>query len=144
MDNHIYNKLDNILQAEYKRGYEEGYVARKEADQGDNADHYRQGLNDAWELAKQIYFLPSDGGFSAKELENIFGTENWNKILKSFTAQEAIKKVQEYKENQIKNYHICSKCSYYEDGERGSAFCRCDGELINNKKICYKESCFVW
>ncbi len=33
MDNHTYNKLDDILQAEYKRGYEEGYAARKEADQ---------------------------------------------------------------------------------------------------------------
>ena len=33
MNNHTYNKLDDILQAEYKRGYEAGYAARKEAEQ---------------------------------------------------------------------------------------------------------------
>lgn len=100
MDNHTYNKLDDILQAEYKRGYEEGYAARKEAEQGDNADYYKHGLEEAWELAKQIYLYPKDGGFSAKELENIFGTASWTYLLKELTAQEAIEKIKEYEAEQ--------------------------------------------
>lgn len=100
MDNHTYNKLDDILQAEYKRGYEEGYAARKEADQGDNVDYYKQGLEEAWELAKQIYYLPVDGGFPTEKIENIFGTVNWEDVLRNLTAQETIEKIKEYEAEQ--------------------------------------------
>lgn len=62
---------------------------------------YEDGLNEAWEAARKIVYLPSNGGYSASELMEIFKSNVENAyILKHNTATEAIAKINEY-ENRI-------------------------------------------
>jgi hypothetical protein len=64
---------------------------------------YNKGLNDAWELAKKIEISSYDGGYTGKELMEMFGTISFNKIFADLTPQEALAKVKEYEErNEIK------------------------------------------
>ena len=62
------------------------------------SDGYNSGLNDAWEAAKRICLPEEDGGFSIKELREIFGSVYTAKALKSNTASEAITKIREFDE----------------------------------------------
>ena len=63
---------------------------------------YEDGLNDAWEAARKIVYLPSVGGYSASELLDIFGRTDISsaQLLKHNTAAEVIAKIKEY-ENRI-------------------------------------------
>lgn len=64
---------------------------------------YEDGLNDAWEVARKIVCLASDGGYSVSELMKIFGSDNIasDKILKHNTAAEVIAKIEEYENSRI-------------------------------------------
>lgn len=65
---------------------------------------YQRGLEEAWECAKMIY-LPTScpDGIPWAELTNIFpGIKSMNDILRHYSASEAIAKIKEYKENQLK------------------------------------------
>lgn len=61
---------------------------------------YNRGLNDAWNLAKKIVLPEDKGGYTADELEDIFGKSAFTTL----TAQEALAKVKAYGEecNEIK------------------------------------------
>lgn len=61
---------------------------------------YEDGLNEAWEAAKKIICLPSDGGYVPSALIKIFGYDHSNTIFKQNTAAEAVTKINEY-ENRI-------------------------------------------
>lgn len=61
---------------------------------------YEDGLNEAWEVARKMACLPSDGGYTAEKIAEIFGTSNESEILKRNTAAEVIAKIEEY-ENRI-------------------------------------------
>ena len=101
MDNHTYNKLDDILQAEYKRGYEKGYAARKEADQGDNADYYKQGLEEAWECCRKLILTEENGGIPFSDFAEIFGkAESVENIVRQYTVQEVIQEIKNYEAEQ--------------------------------------------
>ena len=52
---------------------------------------YENGLNDAWEAAREIATIPYDEG------EKIFGATGWHIILK-YTASEAIEKIRQYEQ----------------------------------------------
>ena len=63
---------------------------------------YADGLNDAWELAKQIYHAPCEGGLEQKEIEEIFDCK-FTSVTHEYTAEEALAKIEAYeKENEIK------------------------------------------
>ena len=64
-------------------------------------EKYEQGLNDAWELARKIIVNPVDGGYSISELRDIFGKGITN-IVCGLTAKEAILKVEDYENKEIK------------------------------------------
>ena len=101
MNNHTYNKLDDILQAEYKRGYEEGYAARKEADQGDNTDYYKQGLEEAWECCRKLILTEENGGIPFSDYAEIFGkAESVENIVRQYTVQEVIQEIKNYEAEQ--------------------------------------------
>ena len=61
---------------------------------------YQRGLNDAWEVARNISILESNGGYSWKEMKNIFGTDSPSEIYVRHTAAEAINKIKAYEEKQ--------------------------------------------
>ena len=63
----------------------------------DEEKAYRRGLEEAWELARRIYYYVQDGGFSSQEMMVIFDTDDPCKVLKKHTALEAVKRYEEYK-----------------------------------------------
>lgn len=66
-------------------------------------ESYNQGLNDAWNLAKKIVLPEHLGGYTADELEDIFGKNTFASLMNTFSPQEALAKVKAYEEhNEIK------------------------------------------
>lgn len=63
----------------------------------DEEKAYRKGLEEAWELARKIYYYVQDGGFTSQEMMVIFDTDDPCKALKKHTALEAVKRYEEYK-----------------------------------------------
>jgi hypothetical protein len=63
---------------------------------------YEDGLNDAWELVRKLIYGESEyeRAYSIKDINAIFGKRGYLKILKDYTASEAIVKVKEYEEKQ--------------------------------------------
>lgn len=57
---------------------------------------YEDGLREAWDMAKRIVFYEKRGGFSTSQLEEIFGTSDFDDILDNHTAQEAVAKIAEW------------------------------------------------
>ena len=63
---------------------------------------YEQGLNDAWELAKTLYYA---GNITTKELREIYDLEEsvrsgFGMILRRYTPQEAFARLKAYEESQ--------------------------------------------
>lgn len=56
---------------------------------------YEQGLNDAWELARRIALLNGDNIFSDNELKTIFGTTEYDEVLK-IPVEDALTKLEAY------------------------------------------------
>ena len=67
-------------------------------------DAYQKGVedgrNETWEAAKKIEFGISNGGITTDVMMEIFGTYIPNKVLRKFTAAEAIAKLKAYEEKQ--------------------------------------------
>lgn len=57
---------------------------------------YEKGLDDAWAAARKITVLPSQGGFTVKELAGIFGDEAFRDVMQKRTASEALAKLRDY------------------------------------------------
>lgn len=74
------------------------HLAKVEPD--DTSEAYNEGLNDAWELAKKIVSNPGEGGFSVKELINIFETSLMKNVFNEYSAQEAIEIIEAYEKEQ--------------------------------------------
>lgn len=91
------NAQENIKDA-YDKGYKSGLKDGNINDETFAAkikEAYNNGLNDAWECAKDI---ATDTGLNYKELEEIFGYTAMNTIFGNFSASEAITKIKEYEE----------------------------------------------
>lgn len=58
---------------------------------------YENGLNDAWEAAKNIFLALDDGGFTREHLNKIFGTRDEYCILKNTPVREAVNKINAWK-----------------------------------------------
>ena len=65
------------------------------------ANNYDKGLEDGWNLAADVY-----SKYILKDLTEIFNEKDAIKIIRTYTAKEAMKKIQEWKDNQIKNGDI--------------------------------------
>ena len=61
---------------------------------------YEQGLADAWEAARKIAVNPKNGGFSVKQLNEIFGLGCIDNILSVYKPAEAVAKIKEYEDKQ--------------------------------------------
>lgn len=55
---------------------------------------YNKGADDAWELAQRIVLEPDEGGFSARELKEIFGYSDWLAPFEKFSYTAAAEKVE--------------------------------------------------
>lgn len=59
---------------------------------------YDEGLNEAWDAAKRLTNDPCDGGFSALEVEEIFGNSDIFKVFNENSVHDAIRKIKEWEE----------------------------------------------
>ena len=84
--------------------YMEGYLAGQvEAMKGEDVSFtddllntgYNKGLNDAWELAKEVWAM------SLRERDDAFGYEKFIDVLEDYTPQEAFAKLEEYEDSKI-------------------------------------------
>lgn len=67
-------------------------------DEEENRKAYQKGLDDAWECARKINCIPSDGGISGIDLDDIFNIDSNCTIMKDFSASEALKKIKAYED----------------------------------------------
>jgi hypothetical protein len=84
-----------------REGYDEGVT-----DTIFNTDTYTQGLNDAWDCARKLIVVESEGGLPIREQLEIFDNTFPVEVLKKYTASEAIAKIKEYENKRRPN------CSY--------------------------------
>ncbi len=100
---------------------------------------YEQGLTDAWELAKRISLLPSDGGYNCDTLREVFGTDLERRIYK-FTPQEAMAKLKAYEDSKIEVGDVVCHREYgngivtREDGDFYNVVC------ANGDVICFEKN----
>lgn len=87
---------------------------------------YEDGLNEAWEMAKRIACLRTDGGESAEWLQNVFGDSIPAIIIAKHSASEAIKQVKEYEEIKVGDEVIDSNGML----EKRSVVVRVSGSVI--------------
>ena len=84
-----------------------------------NVPTYEDGMRDAWEMAKKIVSDITHGGYSTRELVEIFGAEytygGSTKILHKLTATEAAEKITAWEES--KRIHVGD---VVEVGEKGT------------------------
>lgn len=84
--------------------------------------YYEKGLNDGrnevWELAKKIVLNQQYGGLSIGELKKIFGFGSPTEILRRYTLQEALAKLEAYEkeQNEIKVGDIVYNDDTMEEG----------------------------
>lgn len=57
---------------------------------------YQRGLEDAWECSRRLLFNVEDGGMSTSELCEIFHRYGSYSILKDYSVQEVMKRIEEY------------------------------------------------
>lgn len=59
-------------------------------------ESYQRGLEDAWKCARRLLFNVEDGGMSTSELCEIFHRNGFYSILKDYSVQEAMKRIEDY------------------------------------------------
>ena len=57
---------------------------------------YEDGLEDAWKAARRICMGSDNGGLEISKMKKIFGSDSIDEILGTYSATEAIKKLEEY------------------------------------------------
>lgn len=74
-------------------------VELKEESENAKNKTYEDGLNEAWELARDIITLPNSGNKSLTWVRhNVFGTDALFDLIMNYSASEIIKKIKEYEE----------------------------------------------
>ncbi len=96
--------------------------------------YYQKGLDDAWECARKINCIPSDGGMSGIELDDIFNMDNNCTIMKIFSASEAIEKIKAHEEGQDK-IRVGDEVVYH-DGIKAIVL----DEVVNDAWIVFTEN----
>lgn len=61
---------------------------------------YEDGLDDAWELAGKIMLSKAEGGYTTSEINRFFNTLNEFDVLRNFTYQQALAKIEAYEKSQ--------------------------------------------
>lgn len=62
---------------------------------------YKQGLEDAWEIARKVALNHDDGGYMHDEVKSIFG-ERWYEVFKDLSIHEVKEKIEAYEAEQNK------------------------------------------
>lgn len=77
-------------------------VELKAEDEGQRTKTYEDGLNEAWELARDIITLPNSGNKSLIWVKhNVFGTDALFDLIMNYSASEIIEKTKKYEEIEV-------------------------------------------
>ena len=79
--------------------------------QGVDKFSYNEGAENAWELAQRIVLEPDEGGFSARELKEIFGYSDCLAPFEKFSYTAAAEKVEawEKEKSEIRVGDVCRR-----------------------------------
>lgn len=91
MNKEIEQQIHEFAEKMYQTGY---------ADGNNTKEAYQEGLNDAWECAKKLTLLSSDGGFNNKIVKEIFGTASYYSIINNMSISTVVTKIKDYEEKQ--------------------------------------------
>lgn len=93
------------IEAIKKQAYEQGANDQRKQDEAEmmllgsaSVGAYESGLKKAWETALKLVLLPVDGGIGAVDLIEIFNYSSYVDILKTFSVNEVIQKIQQYED----------------------------------------------
>lgn len=64
----------------------------------DSDKTYEDGLREAWEMARKIICNTNHGGFRVSELNEIFGSTEFDDVMGNYTPQEAAAKIAEWED----------------------------------------------
>lgn len=90
--NAIFNSIREAWNLGHKAGYNDGRADGFKEGLEDKAQ-YKQGQNDAWEIAKRIVVSVDDGGFSIFQLKEVFGTRAAYEVFMKYSLQECKEKI---------------------------------------------------
>ena len=101
----------STYQRRYNEGYQKGYNTAKAEEQHKKKNvsqdiidvAYQQGLNVAWEYAKQIVCDIQCGGMPSKAVHDIFGCYSYETIFEKFSIYEVCKMIEDYKAQELLN-----------------------------------------
>lgn len=104
LDGDYVNENFGELQNEaYETGKNDGRDEVLNWQKGNEEDAYNKGLNDAWKLAKKILLPVGYGGIVIEDLNKMFDVPSTRRashwILKEFTPQEALAKLEAYEKS---------------------------------------------
>lgn len=95
--------LDAVRKEAYDKGYQDATVKIGSDEQAIAEKAYQKGLNDAWGAARKILLSKEDGGlFGYEESKAVFGYGNYFLVLKKCSASEAVEKIRQYEQEEIK------------------------------------------
>jgi hypothetical protein len=80
----------------------------------------QEGQNEAWELAQKILELPSKGGYTPKEINEIFGDGYGpflHDLIRAHSYQEVATHVQKWEEKQAKTFRVGDVAKLHWGGE---------------------------
>lgn len=103
---HQMKRIQDFVDKLYLMAYKDGY--NNHADEIKNHLTYFEGLNIAWDYAREIITK-----YTSEELKEIFGEKSYIRIIESFTIDEVIEKLVDYKENKEKEENPSSKVGEY-------------------------------
>lgn len=133
---HINEHYGQLQDDAYQKGFEDG---KKEAESNEAIeqakadafnkgmlfknekihDAYQRGLDDAWKCAKKIVSDEENGGMGGVELMHVFNRICIDKILKDFTAEEAIDKIKAYEHEYKQDKYLMGDEVVDENGVKG-------------------------
>ena len=91
----------------YDKGYKDGKADTPFTDTEETEEKaYNRGLNDAWEVIKNITKDDSVGGYSIKMMQELFGRTCVYDITHNYTPAEALAKIKAYEDKQKQDTEI--------------------------------------
>lgn len=91
--------LEQVRKEAYADGYNTGFGRKIDAS-------YQEGLSDAWDAVRKLEFGTDKGGIPTDTIAEIFGTPIPYRVLRDFTASEAIEKIRQYEQKQEEQIQV--------------------------------------
>ena len=98
---------------------------------------------EAWEIVRKIIYDVSDDGMTLEELRGVFGTSNYQEILRSYSPQQAKSEIEAWEESKEFKVgdEVVPKEDHYRCGERGIVVCI---NSVSQIGVNYQGNDFTW